>query len=61
MCKIYYDEFKEAHISETNNQVTYDYDKCVELLIQQGLKEDEAIEYLDYNYIGMKNNFPIFI
>ena len=53
MNKVYYDEFKEALISETYKQVTYNYDKCIEILIKQGLSEDDAIEYLDCNYIDM--------
>lgn len=61
MNKIYYDEFKEAYIKENNRQVIYNYEKCIKLLIKQGLSENEAIEYLDYNYVGMKNNFPIFV
>jgi hypothetical protein len=61
MKKIYYNEFKEALISDNSKQVIYNYDKCIELLIKQGLNEDDAIEYLDLNYANLKNNFPIFI
>lgn len=61
MDKIYYKEFQKALIKETDNQVFYSYDKCIEILIKQGMDIDEAIDYLDFNFDNMKYNFPKFI
>lgn len=32
--------------------VVYDRDKCHELLVAQGLSDEEAIEHFEYNVVG---------
>jgi len=32
--------------------VLYDRKKCIEILISQGMSEEEALEFYDYNIIG---------
>jgi len=41
----------------------YDKLKCIEILSDQGMSEDEAEEYMDYNVTGayMGENTPVFI
>lgn len=30
----------------------YDYDKCIKILMDGGMTDDEALEWMDYNVIG---------
>jgi hypothetical protein len=55
------DGFEDAIIGVTVNHhhpmvVVYDYRKCVEILVSQGLTHDDAQEYLSFNslaaYVG---------
>jgi hypothetical protein len=43
--------------------LVYSINKCIELLVEQGMDEDEAIEYFDFNvagaYVGEKT--PIWV
>jgi len=32
--------------------VTYDYDLCIEALVNSGMDYEEAVEYLEFNVIG---------
>ena len=32
--------------------VCYSYDKCIEIFIEQGMTEEEAIEHMGYNVMG---------
>ena len=32
----------------------YDYEKCIDILIRQGMEEDAAIEYMDHNVLGVR-------
>ena len=32
--------------------VVYDYDKLVDVFIQQGMEEEESIEWIDFNILG---------
>lgn len=32
--------------------VCYDYDRCVEILVAQGMSEENALEYLEFNMLG---------
>jgi hypothetical protein len=64
------DGFGDAVIGYTAHQpgprqpvVAYDYNKCVDILAAQGMTEDEAVEYMDFNVTGawMGDYTPIFI
>ena len=41
-----------------DNVVVYDYDKLIECFMKQGMTDEEAVEWIDYNvtggYIGEK-------
>ena len=41
----------------------YDYEKCLEILMKDGMTRDEAIEYFEFNIIGawVGDGTPIFI
>ena len=43
--------------------VVYDYDKCLEILLEKGLSHEDAIDFLEYNtinaYVGEYT--PIFV
>ena len=43
--------------------LVYDYDKCVEIFMGQGMSHEEAIEWLEFNVINayMGEGTPIFI
>jgi hypothetical protein len=32
--------------------ICYDYDKCIEIFMEQGMTHEEALEWFDYNTIG---------
>ena len=58
------DGFDEAIIGvTTQGLVVYDYDKCVEVLMKEGMEEIEAVEHLEFNVVGayMGEGTPIFI
>jgi|TARA_R110001592_G_scaffold247210_2_gene509281 hypothetical protein len=41
-----------GHRCGCDTVVVYDYDKLVDVFIQQGMKEDESIEWIDFNILG---------
>jgi hypothetical protein len=55
---LFIDGFDEAIIgisrrSQMNGVVTYDYDKCVRILMERDkIDYDESVEYIEYNIIG---------
>lgn len=62
------DGFEGAIIGVTVNHhhpvvVVYDYRKCVEILIGQGLSEEDAEEYLSFNTLGayVGENGPLYM
>lgn len=61
------DGFDEAIVGiimqDEHPKVVYDEYKCVDILIEDGLTEEEAQEYFDYNVSGayMGENTPIFM
>ena len=54
------DGFDKAIIGVSNNDMRVIYSKslCIDILISQGMDEDEALEYFEYNvsgaYVGEK-------
>lgn len=62
------DGFEDAIIGVTVNHhhpvvVVYDYRKCVETLVSQGLSEEDAVEHLDFNTLGayVGKNGPLYM
>ncbi len=41
-----------GHRCGCDTVVVYDYDKLVDVFIQQGMKEDESVEWIDFNILG---------
>ena len=41
-----------GHRCGCDTVVVYDYDKLVDVFIQQGMNEEESIEWIDYNIRG---------
>lgn len=41
----------------------YDYDKCIKILVKDGMTEEEALEWMDFNVIGayVGENTPVFL
>lgn len=50
---------------DVDGHVVYSYDKCVDCMIKQGMTDEEAMEWIDYNTIRaipyMGDNKPIMI
>jgi len=48
------DGFDKAIIGVSNNDMRVIYSKslCIDILISQGMDEDEALEYFEYNVSG---------
>ena len=61
--------FEEAFIGEAlrygfNEPVAaYDYEKCLEILTQDGMTHEEAVEYFEYNTLGAwaGEQTPVFV
>jgi len=57
---LFADGFDDAIIGFDPNlwRVVYSRDKCIDLMVLEGMSEEEAIEYLEYNtfnvYVGDK-------
>ena len=67
---ILYDEYESAIIGMAYRAggsltavVAYDYFLCVQILMDQGMTYEDAIEYFEYNTIGawLGDNTPVFI
>lgn len=62
---VFADGYEDAIIGVEENslKVIYDQDKCIEILMNDGMDEDDAIEYFEYNtksaQIGERT--PIFV
>ena len=41
-----------GHRCGCDTVVVYDYDKLVDVFVQQGMKEDESVEWIDFNILG---------
>ena len=53
----FYEDYNDAFVGVINlfgeePRVCYDYEKVISILISQGMSNDEAIEYFEYNVIG---------
>lgn len=63
------DGFEDAYIGLARRcgqptLVTYDYDKCIEILVlRDGMTYEEAVEYFEFNVVGawMGANTPIYL
>ena len=59
------DGFDDAIIGlEANSMVlVYSIEKCIDILIEEGMEYEEAIEHMDYNVIGsyVGDKTPIWI
>jgi len=62
------DDFKDALIGYTQNSffsavAVYDVEKCISMLIEQGMTPENAVEYFDYNVLGayFGEHSPIFV
>ena len=61
------DGFEEALIgigTQFNTELAvYDWQKCVEVLMRDGMTEDEATEFMDFNVTGawVGPNTPVFV
>lgn len=59
---IYLHGLDDAIAGESDcGKIIYDYKKMVSIYKKQGMSEDEAIEYIDYNVMGLKCNGKGFI
>ncbi len=65
---IFFDDLEEAYLGMVEQKcgvvaACYDWEKCVEVLVGEGLDYDEAVEYLTFNtteaYLGPHT--PVFL
>ena len=51
------DGLNEAIVGVTSQgYLVYDYEKIIEVFMKQGMENDEAIEFFDYNVLGLAGN-----
>jgi len=62
------DGFEDAIIGVTINPhhpmvVVYDFQKCVEIMVAQGMSEEDAVESLEFNTLGayVGKNGPLYM
>jgi len=57
------DGFDDAIIGVCGERIVYNRDKCIDVLMEQGMTSGEAEEYFQYNVEGsyMGENMPIFV
>lgn len=65
---LFADGFDDAIIGYVINHhhnavVVYDYQKCVRILIEEGLTEEDALDHLSFNTLGayVGENTPLFV
>lgn len=61
---LFADGYDEAIIGIDNSgRIVYDASKVIDCLVEQGMDEDEAIEFYDFNVSGayVGENTPIFV
>ena len=67
--KVYFSnpDYAEAIIGYdiVNERIVYDYDSMIQCLMRDGMSEDEAIEWIDYNVVGVlaaeNTNMPLVV
>jgi len=52
-----------AERCRSENVIAYDANECIQILIDQGMTDTEAVEYFSYNVLGayVGENTPMFI
>ena len=51
------DGLNEAIVGVTSQgYLVYDYEKIIGVCMKQGMENDEAIEFFDYNVLGLEGN-----
>jgi hypothetical protein len=51
------DGLNEAIVGVTSQgYLVYDYEKIIGVFMKQGMENDEAIEFFDYNVLGLEGN-----
>jgi len=60
-----FDEAIEGVIRQAggNYLICYSYDKCVEVLVKQGLSHEEAVENMEFNVVSayLGEHTPVFL
>ena len=53
---------KDAIAGSSNcGKIIYDYEKVLAIFVKQGMTQEEAIDYVDYNVMGVQGNGDGFI
>ena len=47
--------------SSSCGKIIYDYEKVLAIFVKQGMTQEEAIDYVDYNVMGVQGNGDGFI
>ena len=59
---LYLHGLKDAIAGSSNcGKIIYDYEKVVAIFVKQGMTQEEAIDYVDYNVMGVQGNGDGFI
>ena len=50
-------------IATSSQRLIYDVDKCIQILMDQGMSDEEAVEYFEFNVSGsyVGENTPIWL
>ncbi len=50
-------------IATSSQRLIYDVDKCIKILMDQGMSDEEAVEYFEFNVSGsyVGENTPIWL
>ena len=65
---ILFDDIEDAFVGVAERigmgpVATYDYNKCIEIYMQDGMTLEEAVEYFNFNVIGLwaGDKTPVFV
>jgi hypothetical protein len=58
-----FDEALIGHAAGMEPRAVYDYDRCIDVLVEDGMTYEEAVEYFEFNTVGayVGEQTPVFV
>lgn len=58
-----FDEALIGHAAGMEPRAVYDYDRCIDVLVEDGMTYEEALEYFEFNTVGahVGEQTPVFV